>query len=248
MSSSGKNLAAGYPLALSIVFGTYNRKKLLIQCIESCRASVGDLTYEIIVVDGGSTDGSREWLAVQKDVVFLGEWQLEGAIRAFNKGFSLARGWATVNFNDDCVAIGSVMRDAYEYLWANRETVGQIAFYYDTMLSGLFRCGDIVRGYLTANLGMCQTWLGHKVGWWGKDGRTYGGDNRQSMEIWKLGYKVVGLEQFKVHHLHDVGGPRQPNVDANTFWDRWNRVKLDIPPAPTITEGDCANTPVIRPW
>ena len=232
---------------LSIVFGTYNRYSLLVDCIESIRQSVGNLHYEIIVVDGGSTDGSRQYLANQPDVVFLGEWELEGAIRAFNKGFSLTKGWATCQLNDDCVCIGSVLSDAYHYLRANQDAVGQIAFYFDTACNGQFRRGDIVNGFVTANLGMCQTLLGHAVGWWGQEDHTYGGDNRLSMEIWQLGYKVVALEQFKVHHIGDHGGPRRPNLDASNFWARWGGREIAIPPVP-ISREELEGRVIIRPW
>jgi glycosyltransferase involved in cell wall biosynthesis len=43
---------------LSFVLGSYNRRKFLQGAIQSVRQNGIKVPYEIIVVDGGSTDGS----------------------------------------------------------------------------------------------------------------------------------------------------------------------------------------------
>ena len=206
---------------LSIVFGTYNRYSLLVDCVESIRQSVGDLSYEIIVVDGGSTDGSREYLAVQPDVVFLGEWHLEGAIKAFNKGFSLAKGWAVVNINDDIIIIGDCLKWAYDYLRQHSEGVAQVAFVFDTAFNGQFRRGDMVHGCQAANFGMSQRILGEYVGWWGTTYHTYGGDTECSAKYWEIGWQVHSLEHCKVHHVEAQDALRRSNDAAPRFWSIW---------------------------
>ena len=54
---------------LSIVLGSKNRKGLIKATIDSIRNNGFDGTLEIIVVDGGSTDGTCDWLAKQTDVI-----------------------------------------------------------------------------------------------------------------------------------------------------------------------------------
>ena len=44
-----------------VVTGTYNRLTMLQRMIASARKSAGTLPTELIVVDGGSTDGTLEW-------------------------------------------------------------------------------------------------------------------------------------------------------------------------------------------
>ena len=55
-------------IQLSIVLGTYNRFAHLKECVESVRKYV-TRTYEIVIADGGSTDGSREWMVDQEDII-----------------------------------------------------------------------------------------------------------------------------------------------------------------------------------
>ncbi len=40
-------------------------------CVDSIRKYTKENTYEIIVVDNNSTDGTREWLKEQKDIVVI---------------------------------------------------------------------------------------------------------------------------------------------------------------------------------
>ena len=57
---------------VSIVTGTYNRIDSLKRMVKSVRSSVGlGIPYELVIVEGGSTDGSLEWLRKQPDVVLI---------------------------------------------------------------------------------------------------------------------------------------------------------------------------------
>ncbi|UCF03833.1 MAG: glycosyltransferase, partial [Deltaproteobacteria bacterium] len=56
---------------VSVVLGSYNRKRFLKAAIQSIRNNEILVPYEIIVVDGGSTDGSLSWLSKQKDIITI---------------------------------------------------------------------------------------------------------------------------------------------------------------------------------
>ena len=56
---------------LSIVLGSLNRRRLLSHAINSVRANGFTGSIEIIVVDGGSRDGTCEWLAKQADILTI---------------------------------------------------------------------------------------------------------------------------------------------------------------------------------
>src|SRR6266567_1857659 len=56
---------------VSVILGSYNRLRFLKSTIASVRGNGISSPSEIIVVDGGSTDGSLEWLARQKDIILI---------------------------------------------------------------------------------------------------------------------------------------------------------------------------------
>src|SRR3990172_8201697 len=87
---------------ISIVTGTYNRLKHLQSMVESVRLSVGvGIPYEIVVVDGGSKDGTLNWCRLQKDIVLIEHGELLGAVKAFNDGARAAKGTYVILANDD---------------------------------------------------------------------------------------------------------------------------------------------------
>lgn len=77
---------------LSVVIITYNSRQLLEPCIESVRHATTRISYEIVVVENGSTDGSVEWLSKQKDVVCIFNKQNKGVAPARNQGLKIANG------------------------------------------------------------------------------------------------------------------------------------------------------------
>ncbi|MCQ1059907.1 glycosyltransferase family 2 protein [Photobacterium sp. DNB23_23_1] len=70
-------------IEVSVVIPNYNCLPTLPRAIESIRMQ--DIPVEIIVVDDGSSDGSREWLAQQADIKLL-MTERSGASQARNHG------------------------------------------------------------------------------------------------------------------------------------------------------------------
>jgi GT2 family glycosyltransferase/glycosyltransferase involved in cell wall biosynthesis len=72
---------------ISVVVPNLNGAPMLRACIESIREHAGNADYEIVVVDGGSNDGSLEWLRTQKDVRLIEEPR-RGVAVALNRAFA----------------------------------------------------------------------------------------------------------------------------------------------------------------
>jgi glycosyltransferase involved in cell wall biosynthesis len=87
---------------VSVLIPTYNRRTYLQQAIESCFAGNEDIEVEIIVVDDGSTDGTRDYLEALDDprVQVLYQDQ-QGPQAARNRGMAAVRGRYFKQLDDD---------------------------------------------------------------------------------------------------------------------------------------------------
>lgn len=211
---------------ISIVTGTVNRLHFLKPMVWSVRQAVGEHPYEIVLVDGGSRDGTVEWCKKQPDVKFIQQGKRLGGIIAFNAGFFAATGKFVVNMNDDCYITPGTLAAACRVL-EDRPEVGQVALQFGSNdKERLIRQARILDGkiYIYANFGVTRKWLGDKVGWWGRYLFHYGGDAECSMMIWDAGYQVVPLwgEQHHVYHYYAQDETRQRNYDSSEWTRKWN--------------------------
>jgi glycosyltransferase involved in cell wall biosynthesis len=85
--------------SFSIVTPTLNRLSMLKEAVESVRRQAYT-PVEHIIVDGGSTDGTREWVKEQSDLTFVPPPD-KGVYDAMNKGIAAARGDVVGLLNSD---------------------------------------------------------------------------------------------------------------------------------------------------
>lgn len=91
-------------LDLSLIIINYNTKKILLACLESIQNTVRHSSYEIIVVDNGSSDKSVE--AVHRaypSVTVIANKTNEGFAIANNRALGIMRGRYAVLLNSDTV-------------------------------------------------------------------------------------------------------------------------------------------------
>lgn len=112
--------AENLPL-VSIVTPSFNQKRFL----EAAMLSVLEQDYprvEYIVIDGNSTDGSRELIDAYASRLAHGRSEPDsGQTDAINKGFALARGDVLAWLNSDDVLFPGTLRKAVDYLTAHPE-------------------------------------------------------------------------------------------------------------------------------
>lgn len=199
------------PPILSIVVPTFNRVERLRACVGAIRRNC-DCSCEIIVIDGGSTDGARQWLGAQSDVRSILEPEREGAVRAFNKGFRAAIGTYVMWLNDDAELMpGSVAAGIGMIERPDLQDVGLVAFYHNwhherNVLDRIERDGETfemchVRGYPYANFGLLRRTLLERVGYADERFYFFGFDPDLSLKI-QLGegLKVLGCRGATVRH------------------------------------------------
>lgn len=80
---------SGYP-DVSIILVTYNRFEDNKKCIDSIRKTMAADSYELVVVDNASTDGTADWLREQKDIKLIQNNENLGFTMACNIGINAA--------------------------------------------------------------------------------------------------------------------------------------------------------------
>ena len=129
---------------VSVVIGSYNRSRYLRATLDTVRRELADLPHELIVVDGGSADGTLRWLLRQKDVITIvqhnhGEWNGEPIEHKswgyfMNLAFRAASGKYICMLSDDCLVIpGAIVNglSVFEHvLEAGEPRIGAVAFYW----------------------------------------------------------------------------------------------------------------------
>jgi len=226
-------------LELSVVLGTFNRRASLERALASIRRSAAGLDTEIIVVDGGSTDGTREYLEAQEDVRTLFEAKRRGAVRAFNWGFRETRGQFIALLNDDIEVLGGALFGAVEVLRTNDE-IGQVALAYRTPRQREFRTYT-VHGKPYANLGVLRRAAAREAeevqgGIWNPRYHTYAADTELSCWLIKLGWRVWPAKHLRCidHEVQDIlrseNNSGRNRLDSAAFGRKW-------PHARTIEKG-----------
>lgn len=211
---------------LSIVFPTANRLTYLIKCVESCRAHLGGLTHEFVIVDGGSTDGSAEWLAAQPDVRLIQHGGLLGANRAFRDGLKAAAGEYVCQLSDDVEVIDDCMPAGVALLKSD-PAVGQVAFYYQNPGARPTQgfCTVNGRKVLFCCFGIVPRTVGEEVDWWSPEYYQQYGDPDFSAKIWKAGYQVAALPGYYVIHHYAERPPelrKYYREDSAKFSKKWS--------------------------
>ena len=91
-------------LDLSIIIVSFNTKDLLRETISSIYKTANKLSYEIIVVDNASSDGSTEMIETEfKEVTVIKNSQNTGFAKANNQGIKVSTGRYLLLLNSDTI-------------------------------------------------------------------------------------------------------------------------------------------------
>jgi len=222
--------------AVSVVIPTLNRLPMLKRCLQSLRDHAPDCT-ELIVVDGGSTDGTRDFLAEQKGVHTILEDGPQGMVRAVNKGFRAADREYTMWLNDDTVVMPYAIGNAVNFIGLPAHAdVGLVAFYHDTPVRrnvhAEITVEDIVyrilniRGVPYANFGLGPTDVFSRVGYADERYHTYGWDPDLSLKVWDAGMRVAGCPGALIRHFETqdetrAAGSKAFKADNDKLFRKW---------------------------
>lgn len=238
---------SNHKVLFSVVLGSYNRGRLLRHAIESVRENAAFAKYEIIVIDGGSTDGSLEWLLQQKDVITIvqhnrGEFRGRPIERRswgyfMNLGFKAAQGKYVLMISDDCILLPNAIErgiSVFETRLAQREKVGGVAFYFRNWPGEHeYYVQRTLGGKLMVNHGLFLRDALEKVGWIDEENYAfYKADGDLCLRLWQAGYEIIDAPGAFVEHYLDANEAvrLQNNAtleqDKSTYANRWRRLAL----------------------
>lgn len=100
---------------VSIIIVNYNTKQLTCQCIDSIYEKTNGVSFEIIVVDNNSTDGSQELLSHDNRIVFIEAGENLGFGKANNLGVEKSNGKFIFFLNSDTILVNNAIKCFYDY-------------------------------------------------------------------------------------------------------------------------------------
>ena len=233
---------------ISVVLGSLNRKRFLKAAIQSVRKNGISVPYEIIVVDGGSTDGSLRWLSRQKDIITivqhnLGNFGGQPVIRRswgyfMNLAFRCAQGRFIVMISDDSLLIPASIMNGIHYfedLTAQGRTIGAVAFYFRNWPEQpKYFVRTTLGDKIAVNHGMFLRSALEDVGWIEEERyRFYHADGDLCLKLWQRGYEVVDCPRAFVEHFrHANSKVRKHNIqkqkaDWSAYLNRWKGIFYD---------------------
>jgi len=205
---------------LSVVLGSYNRKNFLKLTIEGIRDELKKFSFktEIIVIDGGSTDGTVKWLTQQKDIISIiqhnrGEWLGKTIERRswgyfMNIAFKAAQGKYICMLSDDCLVVPDAIINGYN-LFEDKlmmgENVGGLAFYFrDWPDEKAYHVNYTIDNTMMINHGLFLRKALEEVNFIDEDNYLfYHADDDLALKFKQKGYLIVDSPcSFVEHFLH----------------------------------------------
>lgn len=205
---------------ISIVLGTYNRKPYLKKTIAQVRREIAtlDVPAEIIVVDGGSEDGTIAWLTRQKDIVAIvqhnrGTWRGEPVARRswgyfMNLAFKCAQGKFVCMLSDDCVIVPGAIRiglEEFEQGLRQGKKLGALAFHWRNWPANRRYFVIRVKGQVYVNHGLYLRRALEEAGYINEDDYYfYCADTDLCFRIVKSGHAVEATARALIEHSQHI--------------------------------------------
>lgn len=203
----------------SIVIPTYNRKPILIKCLQALESqkinnSIRD--YEVILVDDGSTDGTLDWLTENaSNFPHLRTFsQLhQGPAAARNLGVKKAQGDTIIFIDSDLVVTEKFLQAHAQALAEGEAKIGSDRLFtygavintcnFDNPTNEPYKITDFSAAYFaTGNVAIPRKWL-EEVGLFDTQFQLYGWEDLElGVRLKKIGLKLIKCPEAVGYHWH----------------------------------------------
>ncbi|MDP0481776.1 glycosyltransferase [Bacillus subtilis] len=239
----------------SIIVLTYNQLALTKQCLESIWKHTNNDCIEVIVIDNGSHDGTRDYLKQITSIKAIFNKTNEGFAKACNQGLEVASGDNILFLNNDTVVTNQWLEPMIKLLYQDDKIgmVGPVSNYVSgpqqvpVNYTNVEEIEDFSRLYCLQQRGRSKAVLRlvgfcllvkkkvlDQVG--GFDERFVGGsfeDDDLSLRVLQAGYQLkIALDSFVHHHGHatftgnpDLSISQSYEENRQRFIDKW---KVDV--------------------
>jgi len=121
---------------VSIILVNYNTKELTKNCIDSIIKQTYGVSFEIIVVDNASTDGSKEILEKNPNIIYIYNNKNLGFGNANNIGFTKATGKYIFLLNSDTYLLNNAIYEFWKFAESSAKEIACIgSILYDSQLN-----------------------------------------------------------------------------------------------------------------
>ncbi len=104
---------------VSVIIVNYNTLDLTKQCINSIKTHTRGITYEIIIVDNASEDGSQEYFQNDNSIIYIYNKENLGFGRANNIGYKKSSGKYIFLLNSDTILKNNSIKMFFDYMELN---------------------------------------------------------------------------------------------------------------------------------
>jgi len=187
---------------LVILVATYNRLESLKRSLTSI-ADGTQCSHEIIVIDGGSTDGTVEYLRTLSHITPVFQGKLIGQARACNEVWRQVNSKYTCWLNDDTELIAGSLDLAVDILDQGSD-IGMVGLKMKDVDNPKPYMGAVSEyGIINCNHGVLPTDLLAKLGYFNEEYRSYGIDPDLTAAVLCSGKKVVMTKKVSVLHYRE---------------------------------------------
>ncbi len=106
---------------VSIIIVNYNTCKMTCECIDSIVEKTKGISYEIILVDNASNDGSKEFFEKDNRITYIYSEKNGGFGYGNNLGMKVAKGKYFFLLNSDTLLVNNAVKEFFDYAEAHNE-------------------------------------------------------------------------------------------------------------------------------